>query len=436
MAVIDVPMKEYLLWSNCPNNCQFCWQKKMNKPETLLNDEEKIQAIDAVINDIDTIGYTDILIVGGEVYCPQTPEVTAKLYELFDMITARIRDDKTRLLYINTNLLYSDYSMLEHIIYSLEIDKRSRLRFTTSYDISGRYADESAKQVFINSLRWLVNPHWHVSTAVNMILTKPFCQAVMNKEFSLSSFVQNECENYPPSYINTIPYIPLGPDDPLKPTEHEVFTTLRMIEEDQPHYLRYYIEQYDTYQDRVLKEYRKGQGLVECSSSYLDCGHNSNYTKVFDDGSCYVCRIKDELSDTTNLKVLTDEILQQKIEEGKYIISIGDVCTAYIWSKFRKPDYIIIDGESDNDSFGDVVHMIKQNNLKRDFVINDSNIAEHDLEETISYTLHNKEDCIIQVLGEEDGAFMVCMRKGQPGDIIIAGDGHRKCMIYYEVPTS
>ncbi len=436
MAVIEVPMKEYLLWSNCPNHCQFCWQKKLNKPETNLTDEEKIQSIGAVMADIQTLGLTDILIVGGEVYCPQSPEVTAKLYDLFDLITTRIKNGETRLLYMNTNLLYSDHTMLEHIMYSFDnMEQRKHLRFTTSFDISGRFADETTKQTFISSLRWLVNPHWGVTTAVNMILTKPFCQAVMNKEFSISSFIQNDCGNYSPTFINTIPYIPLGPDDPLKPTEHEVFTTLRMIEEDQPHYLRYYIEQYDTYQDRVLKEYRRGQGLVECSSSYLECGHNSNYTKVFDDGSCYVCRIKDELSDITSLKVLTDEILQQKINEGKYIVTIGDVCTAYVWSRFKKPDYIVIDGESSNDSYGDVIHMIKQQNLKRDFVINDSNVAEHDLEHAISNTFHKKENCILQVLGEEDGAFMVCMRKAKPGDILIAGDSHRKCMIYYEVLT-
>ena len=429
MAVINVPMKEFLLWSNCPNNCQFCWQKKLNKPETLLTDEEKVQSIEAVMSEIDTLGYTDILIVGGEVYCPQSETVKNKLKQLFDMIISRIKEDKTRLLYINTNLLYEDLSFLEYIMYQLNVEneERKRLRFTTSFDIAGRFADDNAKTLFMNNLKYMTSAHWGVSVAVNMIMTKPFCQAIINKDFIISEFTA-ECH---PAYINTIPYIPLGDLDPLKPTQHEILTALRTIEEDEPHYLRYYIDQYDSQQDRTLKEYRKGEGLIECSSSYLECGHNSNYTKVLDSKECFICMIKEELANDTSLRRLDDESLQRFVDEGRYIITIGDVCTKYVWDNFRQPDYMVIDGESNGDESRDIVRRIKAEGLPRKLIINESNIAEPELEDYLGRTLHNEPNHIVQVVGEEDGAFMVCMRKVQPGDILIAGDSHRKCMIYY-----
>lgn len=430
MAVINVPMKEFILWSNCPNNCQFCWQKKLNKPETWLTDEEKVQSIEAVMDEIDTLGYTDILIVGGEVYCPQADSVAQKLKELFDKIITRIKNDETRLLYINTNLLYEDLSFIEHYLYNgLDGDYRSRVRFTTSYDVEGRFADEEARQLFLTNLKNLTGPHWNVTVAVNMIMTKPFCQAIMNKELVLSEFTAE----YHPAYINTIPYIPLHEVDPLTPSEHEIYTALRTIEEDEPHYLRYYIEQYDTHQDRTLKEYRKGEGLVECSSSYLECGHNSNYTKVLSSKECFVCKIKEELAEDMSLRRLDDEALQQFVDENRYIITIGDVCTKYVWDNYRQPDYMVIDGESNGDESRDVVRRIKSEGLQRKLIINESPVAELELETHIRNTMHYKPNYIIQVVGEEDGAFMACMRVVRPKDILIAGDPHRKCMIYYTV---
>ena len=59
----DVPMKEFLLWANCPNHCQFCWQKKLAKDEMILTEQEKLEAIASVRYEISSLGYTDILTV-------------------------------------------------------------------------------------------------------------------------------------------------------------------------------------------------------------------------------------------------------------------------------------------------------------------------------------------------------------------------------------
>ena len=399
----------------------------MNKAETLLTDEEKIESITAVMEDIETLGYTDILIVGGEVYCQQSPAVADKLRELFTLIKNRIFEDKTRILYMNTNLLYEDMSMIESLLWDFSDGYRDRVRFTTSYDIEGRFANEEARALFLKNLKNITMPHWNVTVAVNMILTKPFCNAIINKELVLSEFMRE----YPAKYINTIPYIPLGPDDPMKPTEHEIFATLYTIERDAPHYINYYINQYDSFQDRTLKEYRRGEGLVECTSSYSDCGHNSNYKKVLDSGECFVCKIKEELG---NLKVLTDEKLEEFVRQKRYIITIGDVCSSYIWSNFRQPDYVVFDGENNDDGYRDIIRFVREHHLTRKVLVNDTRDAGQELEHYMRMSLHDtSKTSLIQVVGEEDGAFLVAMRFAKPGDVIVSGDENRKCMVYYEV---
>lgn len=467
MVVVDTPMKEFLLWSNCSNNCEFCWQKKLNKESTLLTETEKLESIAAVKSEISSLGLTDILIVGGEVYCPHSEEVNEALKGLFEFIAERIKSGMTRLMYANSNLIYSDRVNLDALLTAFA-GIEDRLRFTTSYDVYGRFATDSAKTQVQNNLLYIKEKYPNVHPVMNTIITKQFYNYCVEGYFDINQMVKD----YGLAYVNLIPYIPLESGDLMQASWDEIVQVLLMVEVQAPHYLRYYTDQYDIQQDRLLKEYQKGVGLVPCSSAYLDCGHNENYSRATGDGSCYVCKLKDTIMTGKILKmsdkeaeemrskgymirailgpnkgfywtnysadvpcVLTDEILKKYLDDGYRLITIGDVCTEYIWDKFRKPDIMVIDGIASEVQFSNALKRVREEGLDRVIVYNESEHLEGQLEQTLRDMIERDEkDKVIQVIGEEDSAVFVCLRSCKPGDIAVVGDGSRKTMTYYTVP--
>ena len=62
------PIYEFIVWENCNNNCQFCFQRKNPK---ILNEQERYKALDNVINFIESDKFekgSHLLIVGGEIF--------------------------------------------------------------------------------------------------------------------------------------------------------------------------------------------------------------------------------------------------------------------------------------------------------------------------------------------------------------------------------
>ena len=425
MASTDVPMKEFLLWSNCPNNCQFCWQRKMDKAETNLTEAEKLQAIDAVKNEIATLDYTDILIVGGEVYCTHSQAVNDALIGLFELIKERIDNGLTRLMYANSNLLYDDLSVVMGLL-DIFTGSEDKLRFTTSYDIYGRYSDEAHRQLFLNNLAYITQHYPKIHPVVNCILTSQMCDYITGGHFNIGSFA----ETYRLAFVNMIPYIPVEQGDIMTPTWSQVTGALTYIETIAPHYLHNYVYQLDFHQDRVLKEYHKSEGFVVCTSEYLACGHNSNYTRATDDGSCYVCKMKRTIAiESTDA---SENELSDLIQEGRKIVTVGDYCSHYIWNHYRQPDLVVYDGVTSSENEIDVEMLVRQSQTKRVLVINDGPYLGDELRDAVKNALGTLDErSAIRVEGEEDSAVFECLNSAPIGTVVIYGDSNKRCMSYY-----
>ena len=59
-----LPIHEFILWNNCPNNCKFCWQKR----EKQQTHEEQLESIKLIYNAVKDLTDTHILFVGGEIF--------------------------------------------------------------------------------------------------------------------------------------------------------------------------------------------------------------------------------------------------------------------------------------------------------------------------------------------------------------------------------
>ena len=280
------PMYEYLLWNNCNNACRFCWQKHQAIEEKFLSNEEKCNSVGALLDILPTLPYSDILIVGGEIFEYENHALYQQMYSLFDAFYKGIRDNKIRYLYVNTNLLYQALDIPAVLIGLLNSNNLlDRLKFTTSYDPHGRFASKEDEALFLKNLNILTYSYPNLNIVVNTILTKQLCES----DFDMKAF----CDKYRVT-INFIPYITLHED--MRATKAQVLNVLQKADSLFPGYIQKYINSFDLPQTKFLYEYIDKKGYALCSSLLVECGHSVNFKRVFQNNKCYICQIKEYLN--------------------------------------------------------------------------------------------------------------------------------------------
>ena len=296
------PIIEFLLWNDClaHGKCAFCWQQAKHECSKFLNDEEKINSINCVSKFLDNNfaklpnGENNkhtgnhILLVGGEIFDIESDIVKKELIELIKKIIKMMCNNEIELLYINTNLLYKDLTLIDWFLSMIQTNGLfDRLRFTTSWDIAGRFETEEKKDLFDKNLKKIRADYPEAHIVVNSILTKQYCEKIIENP----SFVKDFQDMYKVQ-VNTIPYIVLT--DWLAPTKNQVMKALLSINSIIPNYVRDYVNNFSLPQPKLLYEYNsKDKDLIYCSSDIDECGHSENFKNYCTDSKkCYICDIK------------------------------------------------------------------------------------------------------------------------------------------------
>lgn len=293
MDKIIKPIFEFVLWDNCGNNCKFCWQKKHYCP---LSDEQKSVSVERVFDFIESSGFvkgSHVLLVGGELFDTPKHESSIHLSTLIDRIVGMMMVGDVDLFYIITNLLYKDTSLLEKLLFKIEAAGLSnRLKFTTSYDIFGRFNIKTPSLECGNSL-WTKNMdsirknHPDINIVINTILTKQYCKLVTTcPELELVGEFRKKYN----SYVNLLPYVAV--DNEFTPERNSVFKALRITEDRNSGYLDGYIRNFDLPQEKLIYRYVNG-GLVFSTSESAKCGHGINFSSYSGGNTCFICDIKE-----------------------------------------------------------------------------------------------------------------------------------------------
>jgi hypothetical protein len=277
-------MYEYVLWSNCGNHCKFCWQKNKNDNTTFLTVEEKSSVLQALRNEVKKLPYCDLLIVGGEVFEFNSFQEYMILHELADFLFGLLISDKIRFLYLNTNLLYKRLEGVGAFLTKVATTPHlfNKIKFTTSFDIYGRFKNDNDKNLFLSNLDTLTYSFTNLHVIVNMILTKQFCVS----QFNLKEF----CTRYRVGF-HLIPYITLHEE--MRPKLTDIIECFSFVENMYPGYAKENAMNYDLKQEKYLFEYNKVDGFTNQIAPFNSCGHNNNFTRVLKDNSCYICVMKD-----------------------------------------------------------------------------------------------------------------------------------------------
>ena len=198
-----------------------------------------------------------------------------------------LKKDKIRYLYINTNLIYKNRNNLDYLLYNIVINHLdTRLKFTTSYDIFGRFKNYESEKLFLENLKYIYKYYPKINVVVNAIITKQ----LVNSDFNWDKFQKD----YNIKYINFIPYIPINDNRSMDVTFKDIVKVLAREKKKHPGLIKFYINDFDLNQDKILYEYHKDKGFIECTAKYAECGHNENFKKVLGD-ECYICKLKDIL---------------------------------------------------------------------------------------------------------------------------------------------
>jgi hypothetical protein len=278
------PINEIILWNNCTNHCMFCLQNIKNDPLCHLLEDEKIEALERAYEKISGLTFSDVLLIGGEICNYTTDRTASKLLSLILLCRQKVEAGELRFVYLNTNLLYADQKIL-YAICSLFEDYEDHLRLTTSYDIEGRFSSKDKEKLFFDNIKALTSRFPKQPVVINTIMTKALCES----DFSTENLVKLTNARS----VVLIPFLSSKDCSNLEATKEEVFNTLEKAEQLRPGYIRKTIESLDLKQERYLWEYHKDvKDLVECEAPNSSCGHNKNFSRIFNDGECYVCELK------------------------------------------------------------------------------------------------------------------------------------------------
>lgn len=304
---------EFLLWNNCGNCCSFCHQRvyARENDSKILNNKQKIRSIGLCKDFLNSDQFENgnhILLVGGEIFDITDKDVKDEFMKLLLNIINKMNNKEINLFYINTNLLYEDLDLIYWFLDNIKSnDLFDRLKFTTSYDIEGRFRSWKSELLFYNNLKKITDKYPNIKIVVNTVLTKTACDTIINDKFGtkgLIDYIKNQGKekftvkewiDYFRVQINTIPYIILKSDDsPEIPTRKDVFNALLHINNIIPGYLEWYAHNIGLKQEKFLYEYNKiDDKYVYCSSDMSSCGHSENFKQCFaDSDKCYPCEIE------------------------------------------------------------------------------------------------------------------------------------------------
>lgn len=280
---------EFLLWDNCSNNCRFCWQRENPR---IYNKEERESILQETLKFILSNKFEEgshILVCGGELF--DKPQDFSALNLFFENISDLMVQNTIELLYINTNLIYKDIRGVLGMLKILNqssldmVDLIPRIRFTTSYDIEGRFRNKDSEDIMLANLKYITDKYPDMPVVVNTILTKPTCEAILSGKFNINEFMNKyNC------WVNLLPYIVL--DNDLTASRTLIFQTLDYVNKICPGYLEKYVPNMCITQEKWLYMFKNNE-FQFCSCELSECGHSVNFKKYSEQGTCFCCDLQE-----------------------------------------------------------------------------------------------------------------------------------------------
>lgn len=279
---------EFLMWSNCNCNCDFCGQRRSVNKDTIVFDFNRFLPCNQVAKFLDSVEFIDnsnLFLVGGELFDHRLDD---EFINLMQLIVSKMIANKINKLYLSTNLTYSPLDYINNVLDLLKANNLlSRVQLITSYDIAGRFESNEQEKLMLDNLQSIQLSYSEIEIIINIVLTKQCCDAILDGEFSIKQFA--ETHNV---LVNLLPYEIVLND--YTPTEKKLEKALIVVENENPGYLIGLYQRLNEDSMKISYEYLSGNTNLfnKLEKTYLDCGHSSVFNKCYkNQDKCFLCEI-------------------------------------------------------------------------------------------------------------------------------------------------
>jgi hypothetical protein len=292
-------MLQYLLWTNCNNNCKFCIRG--DKSDAYTNTSDMITSVKRAYTSIKTQDWSKydggISVIGGELFYVTDQKLQAELLLLFKLICEEIltKRENTHLVLI-TNLIY-DVTFLENVLNIFRsFGVESQVQLHTSFDIKYRYKNTEDQNLYFNNIKRLRSTYPNIKITVQCIVTQYFIDAVTTRVFEIESFE----DTYDVKFALLVPLksnLSIQLQD-FFPKRREFINFLVKLATDNPLVFRQFVNSAKyAFTSKDFIDTQNDEELIPSNSAILypdvlKCGHSDIYLCYSDSDNCMLCDIE------------------------------------------------------------------------------------------------------------------------------------------------
>lgn len=184
----DTKFIQYELWKDCGNNCSFCYNKNQPKEHDKIGRMRKIKSL---ILSAETKRYNTMGFIGGELFDTRLLTATEQdcFIDLIQSVSELVKSGQIRRVYITSNLIYFDTSLLVRLLDWLKRENTlPAFCICTSWDISHRFKTSQDKALWERNMEMLHTSYPELMLHVETIITQDLIDAVMSGKLDLRDF--------------------------------------------------------------------------------------------------------------------------------------------------------------------------------------------------------------------------------------------------------
>lgn len=184
----DVKFIQYELWKDCSNGCPFCYNRNQPKED---NKVARMTYIMNLMKSDEVNAYNTMGFIGGELFNTDLLNSIEQetFVQLMDLSANLVLSGNIERVYVTSNLIYKDRSLLERVLILLQNKGvLNHYCLCTSWDYKYRFKTESDKKLWEENMLFVKDNFPEMMLHVETILTQALIDAVMRGELDLSMF--------------------------------------------------------------------------------------------------------------------------------------------------------------------------------------------------------------------------------------------------------
>ena len=327
---------QWQVWTYCNNHCKFCFLGDANREYLKDRQHISLAGLESAIDNMNFSEYNNISLIGGEFFQGQLsdPETKEFFFRIMIKIFQLYVDKKIGSMWLTATLIDKNQSDLYELldlaesmgVFPKEEYGASGLWLCTSWDSTGRFHTEEAKESWESNMLYLKQRYPWIKLNTTIILQQSFIDLYLNNEFKPKKFMEefNTSIFYMQPCLSGITEMMVEHESgnlriednfdefwlKLKKDTNEKYEFFPERKEFIKFLNKYYKEDYESFiklfnieyrsdeihlninsedHDRIISRVKDNSAPEECFPPVMKCGHIYNYAPYIYSNRCCIC---------------------------------------------------------------------------------------------------------------------------------------------------